>query len=187
MTEDSKLIVHNRLNDENSKQPFNSSKLDFCKDVSTEMNDKEDFEHVDSANTVDKNQVFTGSDLIDNNISIAVDKCYESSNELSNELSNESSNELSLVSSNDSLDKSLPEEFLIELSESNDEFKDELNINETNKSTYNQQLSNNNRQRGKCKWFNTLKGWGFIASENGEDVFVHQVFMIFVTNSNPLI
>ncbi len=27
--------------------------------------------------------------------------------------------------------------------------------------------------RGKIKWFNDAKGYGFIAQETGEDVFVH--------------
>ncbi len=27
--------------------------------------------------------------------------------------------------------------------------------------------------RGKVKWFNGEKGFGFIAQENGQDVFVH--------------
>jgi CspA family cold shock protein len=29
------------------------------------------------------------------------------------------------------------------------------------------------RVRGHVKWFNDAKGYGFIAGENGEDVFVH--------------
>ena len=28
-------------------------------------------------------------------------------------------------------------------------------------------------QKGKVKWFNAEKGFGFIESENGTDVFVH--------------
>ena len=28
--------------------------------------------------------------------------------------------------------------------------------------------------KGKVKWYNEVKGFGFIASENGEDVFVHK-------------
>ncbi len=28
-------------------------------------------------------------------------------------------------------------------------------------------------QKGKVKWFNAEKGFGFIESESGEDVFVH--------------
>ena len=27
--------------------------------------------------------------------------------------------------------------------------------------------------RGRVKWFNDSRGYGFIAQENGEDVFVH--------------
>jgi len=29
------------------------------------------------------------------------------------------------------------------------------------------------RQNGTVKWFNDAKGFGFITSESGEDVFVH--------------
>lgn len=28
--------------------------------------------------------------------------------------------------------------------------------------------------KGKVKWYNEVKGFGFIASENGEDIFVHK-------------
>lgn len=28
-------------------------------------------------------------------------------------------------------------------------------------------------ERGRVKWFNAGKGYGFISQENGEDVFVH--------------
>jgi CspA family cold shock protein len=29
------------------------------------------------------------------------------------------------------------------------------------------------REKGTVKWFNSSKGFGFIARDNGEDVFVH--------------
>ena len=28
--------------------------------------------------------------------------------------------------------------------------------------------------KGKVKWYNEIKGFGFIASENGDDIFVHR-------------
>lgn len=28
--------------------------------------------------------------------------------------------------------------------------------------------------RGKVKWYNEIKGFGFIKTENGEDIFVHR-------------
>lgn len=31
----------------------------------------------------------------------------------------------------------------------------------------------NNKGRGRVKWFNDAKGYGFIEQENGQDVFVH--------------
>jgi CspA family cold shock protein len=31
----------------------------------------------------------------------------------------------------------------------------------------------NDRLRGTVKWFNAVKGYGFIGREEGEDVFVH--------------
>lgn len=32
------------------------------------------------------------------------------------------------------------------------------------------------RRRGRCKWFNVAKGWGFVTPDDGaQDVFVHQV------------
>jgi hypothetical protein len=34
-------------------------------------------------------------------------------------------------------------------------------------------------RKGRCKWFNVAKGWGFVTPEDGsQDVFVHQVRII---------
>ena len=33
---------------------------------------------------------------------------------------------------------------------------------------------NNKMARGKVKWYNDSKGYGFIAMENGDDIFVHR-------------
>ncbi len=32
--------------------------------------------------------------------------------------------------------------------------------------------------KGKVKWYNESKGFGFIESENGEDIFVHRTGLV---------
>jgi len=34
-------------------------------------------------------------------------------------------------------------------------------------------IKGNNMEKGKVKWFNQDKGYGFIEQENGKDLFVH--------------
>ncbi len=34
-------------------------------------------------------------------------------------------------------------------------------------------MSEGEKRRGRVKWFNDAKGYGFIEQENGQDVFIH--------------
>ncbi len=46
-------------------------------------------------------------------------------------------------------------------------------LNMYNMYTFYFREENLNMQTGKVKWFNAQKGFGFIAAEDGTDVFVH--------------
>jgi len=37
--------------------------------------------------------------------------------------------------------------------------------------------------KGKVKWYNEIKGFGFIAAENGDDIFVHRTGLASTTGS----
>jgi len=48
-------------------------------------------------------------------------------------------------------------------------------------------LSSAERFQGSCKWFNGLRGFGFITGEDGRDVFVHQSDIVSTSWRNLLV
>lgn len=163
MTEDTSLVVNKPtiLNDEHhGKRAFNSSALAqpdsvLCETVFA------DSEPARSAIVQSVQEVF-------GELAAASDSADEQDDAQAAETFSETPAEK--LTNESSCESSSAEE---SLSESNDEFKDELSFKEEPLPS-----TTTARQRGKCKWFNTLKGWGFISTENGnEDVFVHQVLI----------
>ena len=55
----------------------------------------------------------------------------------------------------------------------NDQLGDDSAAQKTGTKKTRKHKKNQDRERGKVKWFNSRKGFGFITRENGEEIFVH--------------